>query len=77
MVVWIVGIMFYLNAGLALVSLALIPPMALAINFFRVKARQNYRQIRERIAQGQRLSRRSDLRHGDDPVVFPREQNLP
>jgi ABC-type multidrug transport system fused ATPase/permease subunit len=44
-------IMFYLHAGLALVSLALIPPMALAINFFRVKARQNYRQIRERIAR--------------------------
>jgi ATP-binding cassette subfamily B protein len=51
MVVWIVGIMFYLHAELALVSLALIPPMALAINFFRVKARQTYRQIRERIAR--------------------------
>jgi len=51
MVVWIVSIMFYLNAGLALVSLALIPPMMFAINFFRVKARQNYRQIRERIAR--------------------------
>jgi len=51
MVAWIVGIMFYLNTGLALVSLALIPPMVLAINFFRVKARQNYRQIRERIAR--------------------------
>jgi len=51
MVVWIVGIMFYLHAELALVSLALIPPMALAINFFRVKARQTYRLIRERIAR--------------------------
>ena len=51
MVAWIVGIMFYLHPGLALVSLALIPPMAFAINFFRVKARQNYRQIRERIAR--------------------------
>jgi ATP-binding cassette subfamily B protein len=51
MIAWIVGIMFYLHPGLALVSLALIPPMALAINFFRVKARQNYRQIRERIAR--------------------------
>jgi ATP-binding cassette, subfamily B, multidrug efflux pump len=50
MVVWIVGIMFYLHAELALVSLALIPPMALAINFFRIKARQTYRLIRERIA---------------------------
>jgi len=29
----------------------LIPPMALAINFFRVKARRTYRQIRERIAR--------------------------
>ena len=51
MVAWIVGIMFYLDVKLALVSLALIPPMALAINFFRGKARQNYRQIRERIAR--------------------------
>ena len=51
MVIWIVGIMFYLHVELALVSLALIPPMAIAINFFRVKARQTYRQIRERIAR--------------------------
>jgi ATP-binding cassette subfamily B protein len=51
MVVWIVSIMFYLHVGLALVSLMLIPPMMFAINFFRIKARQNYRQIRERIAR--------------------------
>ncbi|MGH7816092.1 MAG: ABC transporter ATP-binding protein, partial [Candidatus Binatia bacterium] len=51
MVVWIVGIMFYIHPKLALVSLAMIPPMAFAINFFRVKARQTYRQIRERIAR--------------------------
>ncbi|HET9917789.1 MAG TPA: ABC transporter ATP-binding protein [Candidatus Binatia bacterium] len=51
MVLWIVSIMFYLHTGLALVSLALIPPMMFAINFFRIKARQNYRQIRERIAR--------------------------
>jgi ATP-binding cassette subfamily B protein len=51
MVVWIVGIMVYLDIKLALVSLALIPPMALAINFFRVKARRTYRQIRVRIAR--------------------------
>jgi len=51
MVIWIVGIMMYLDVKLALVSLALIPPMALAINFFRVRARQTYRQIRERIAR--------------------------
>ena len=48
---WIVVIMFYLHVQLALVSLALIPPMALAINFFRGKARQTYRLIRERIAR--------------------------
>jgi ATP-binding cassette subfamily B protein len=51
MVAWILGIMFYLDVQLTLVSLALIPPMAFAINFFRVKARQTYRQIRERIAR--------------------------
>lgn len=51
MVAWIIAIMFYIHADLALVSLALIPPMALAINFFRIKARQTYRRIRERIAR--------------------------
>ena len=47
----IVGILFSLNWQLALVSLALMPVMALAINFFRVRARQSYRLIRERIAR--------------------------
>jgi ATP-binding cassette subfamily B protein len=51
MVAWIVAIMFYMHVGLALASLALIPPMAFAINFFRVRARQTYRQIRERLAR--------------------------
>ena len=51
MVIWIVAIMCYLDVNLALVSLALIPPMAIAINFFRVRARQTYRLIRERIAR--------------------------
>src|ERR671922_1091491 len=51
MVVWIIAIMFSLHVELALVSLALIPPMAFAINFFRIKARQTYRLIRERIAR--------------------------
>lgn len=51
MVIWIVGIMVYLDVKLALISLALIPPMALAINYFRDKARHTYRQIRVRIAR--------------------------
>ncbi len=51
MVGWIIVIMFYIHMELALVSLVLIPPMAVAINYFRIKARQNYRQIRERIAR--------------------------
>ena len=51
MVIWILGIMFYFDVWLTLVSMALIPPMAVAINFFRTKARQTYRQIRERIAR--------------------------
>src|SRR3972149_4719880 len=48
---WIVAIMFYLHVQLALISLILIPPMALAVNSFRVRARQTYRLIRERIAR--------------------------
>ncbi|MFQ5682343.1 MAG: ABC transporter ATP-binding protein [Candidatus Binatia bacterium] len=51
MVGWIILIMFYLDVKLALVSLVLIPPMILAINFFRIRARQAYRMIRERIAR--------------------------
>jgi ATP-binding cassette, subfamily B, multidrug efflux pump len=51
MLLWIVVIMFFLHVKLALVSLALIPPMLLVINFFRHKARQTYRLIRERIAR--------------------------
>ena len=48
---WIVAIMFTLHVKLALVSLALIPLIAVAINFFRIKARTTYRLIRERIAR--------------------------
>ena len=47
----IVAILFHLDVKLALVTLSLMPVMALAINFFRVRARQSYRLIRERIAR--------------------------
>jgi ATP-binding cassette, subfamily B, multidrug efflux pump len=47
----IVGILFHLHVKLALVTLSLMPVMAIAINFFRVRARHSYRQIRERIAR--------------------------
>ncbi len=47
----IVAILFHLHVKLALVTLSLMPLMALAINFFRVRARQSYRLIRERIAR--------------------------
>lgn len=51
MLTWILAIMFTMHVELTLVSLALIPLVAIAINFFRVKARQTYRLIRERIAR--------------------------
>ena len=47
----IVTIMMTINARLALVTLSLVPVMVLAINFFRLKARESYRLIRERIAR--------------------------
>ena len=47
----IVAIMLSLHLGLALVSLAMIPFLLVAINVFRVKARQTYRLIRSRIAR--------------------------
>ena len=47
----IVAVMFHLDARLALVSLALMPVIVLAIDFFRRRARHSYRLIRERIAR--------------------------
>ena len=47
----IVAIMLSLHLELALVSLALVPFLLLAINVFRIKARQTYRLTRTRIAR--------------------------
>ena len=51
LIVAIVAIMLSLHVGMALVSLAMIPFLLLAINVFRIKARQTYRLIRTRIAR--------------------------
>jgi ATP-binding cassette, subfamily B, multidrug efflux pump len=47
----IVAILFHLHVKLALVTLSLMPVLIASINFFRVRARNSYRQIRERIAR--------------------------
>ena len=47
----IVSILFAIDWHLALVSLSLLPLMLLAMNFFRVRARESYRRIRVRIAR--------------------------
>src|SRR5215510_14912768 len=47
----IIVIMLTLNLRLALVTLALLPPLLIALNFFRVRSREIYRVIRERIAR--------------------------
>ena len=47
----IVAIMLAINFELALVTLVTLPVMAFFVDFFRRKARQNYRLIRERIAR--------------------------
>jgi ATP-binding cassette subfamily B multidrug efflux pump len=46
----IIAIMLNLNLRLALWSLCAIPPLLLIINFFRIRARAIYREIRERLA---------------------------
>jgi ATP-binding cassette, subfamily B, multidrug efflux pump len=46
----IIAIMFAFNAHLALWSLCAIPPLLLIINFFRVRSRAVFRDIRERFA---------------------------
>ena len=47
----IVAFMVWIDWRLALSSLALLPPMIFAIDFFRRMARRTYREIRERIAR--------------------------
>ncbi len=47
----IVVIMVTLNLRLALVTLSLLPPLLLVLNVFRVRSRETYRVIRERIAR--------------------------
>ena len=49
--VGIVAIMLSIDVRLALATLAFMPIMLVAINFFRLVARQTYRLIRERIAR--------------------------
>jgi len=47
----IVGIMLVIDWRLALVTLAVTPAVALAVNFFRHRARHTYREIRDRLAR--------------------------
>lgn len=47
----IVAIMVAIEWHLALVTLAVVPVVVVAIDYFRVKARQNYRNIRDRLAR--------------------------
>jgi ATP-binding cassette subfamily B protein len=47
----IVAIMLAIDWRLALVSLSVMPLLLLSINFFRIRARESYRRIRERIAR--------------------------
>ena len=47
----IVAIMLTIDWRLALVTLALVPVLGAAVNFFRVAARRNYRLIRDRLAR--------------------------
>ena len=47
----IVVIMLTINVKLTFVTLALLPPLLVAMNFFRVRSRDTYRIIRERLAR--------------------------
>jgi ATP-binding cassette, subfamily B, multidrug efflux pump len=47
----IIAIMVAIDWRLALVTLGLVPVLAAAVNFFRIKARRNYRLIRDRLAR--------------------------
>ncbi len=47
----IMAIMLAIDWHLALVTLSVVPVVLLAINYFRIKARHNYRLIRDRLAR--------------------------
>jgi ATP-binding cassette subfamily B protein len=47
----IIAIMLTIDWRLALVTLGLVPVLALSVNYFRVTARRNYRLIRDRLAR--------------------------
>lgn len=47
----IIVIMLTLDVRLTLVTLALLPPLLVVLNYFRVRSREVYRAIRERIAR--------------------------
>ena len=49
--VGIIVIMLTINVKLTFVTLALLPPLLVAMNFFRVRSRDTYRVIRERLAR--------------------------
>ncbi|MBM4257730.1 MAG: ABC transporter ATP-binding protein [Deltaproteobacteria bacterium] len=49
--VGIVVIMLTIDVKLTLTTLALLPPLLVAMNFFRVRSRDTYRAIRERLAR--------------------------
>ncbi len=51
MLVGIISIMVAIDWRLALVTLTVTPALALAVNFFRIRARTNYRRIRDRLAR--------------------------
>ena len=46
----IVAIMFWFSPRLALWSLCALPPLLLILNYFRVRSRTVYREIRERLS---------------------------
>src|SRR5262245_3380221 len=47
----IIVIMLALDVRMTLVTLALLPPLLVVLNYFRVRSRETYRMIRERIAR--------------------------
>jgi ATP-binding cassette subfamily B protein len=49
--VGIIVIMLTINVKLTFVTLALLPPLLVAMNFFRIRSRDTYRVIRERLAR--------------------------
>ena len=68
----VVAIMLWMDWHLALVTFALVPVLGVAAAYFRVRARDAYREVRTPAGPAQRVPPGVAAGHGGDPALRPR-----